>query len=882
MVPRWPLTGRGEELRIIREALCDDDRKGIVLAGLAGVGKTRLAHAASEAAAHAGWVVRRVAGTATARAITLGAFARWADDTDTSPSALARKVMAELAAGTGGAPLLVVVDDAHLLDDLSALVVHQLVLQDIARVIVTIRTGEAGPDAVTALWKDSLLPRLELQPLSRDESDHLLAIVLDGPLAVSCAERMWRLSRGNVLFLHHLVDHERESGRLAKIGDEWRWEGTPSASPSLIEVVERQIGAVPDEVRDVVDLVAIAEPIAREQLLTLADPAAIEAAEERELISAASTADNICVGHPLYSEIRLGRCGPTRLRRLRGQVATAMAQSADVDPLRLGMLWLESDLKPDAAVLFRGARVAVSRLDVRLAERLCRAAIAAQPSPEAQLLLTHILFVQEKGEAAREILDTLDSDDSAVPGFLDGVILRASVLMWLLQKPDEAVTLIEEAIRPGDDDRNHSLRTFRAVGHMMAGEPAEAIQALGAVDYDRLDGVGRVVGHTVETIAFGDMGCVQEASRSASAGYRVQAESPRDAIHFTGLAEFHAYALLAAGYVDEAVEVAKREYERCADFPGLSQWIALAALGTTAIGKGDLTAARRYFRSASEGFGDTGDTGGVFYRIRIPFTEALARSGDVEAAVAASRVTALSRHPTWKYLEPTYLLATAWVSAAQGRTSEARDITARAAQFARNHGQPAREVLCLQTAVQFGDTHCADRLAALAKQVEGPRGPLSARYARGLETADATGLDEVSRHFEAMGDVLAAADAAAQAASLHRRDGRIGSALTSSGRALLLAKQCGGAVSPALAAAKLPLPFTPREHEIIRLLSQGLSNKEIAGALSLSVRTVEGHVYQASTKIGISSRDELSALVRQFDEVDAPRSVPAGAGKRPP
>jgi DNA-binding CsgD family transcriptional regulator len=267
----------------------------------------------------------------------------------------------------------------------------------------------------------------------------------------------------------------------------------------------------------------------------------------------------------------------------------------------------------------------------------------------------------------------------------------------------------------------------------------------------------------------------------------------------------------------------------------------------------------------------------VFYRIRIPFTEALARCGDVDAAVAASRVTALSRHPTWKYLEPTYLLATAWVSAAQGRTSEACGITIRAAQFARNYGQPAREVLCLQTAVQFGDTRGADRLAELARQVEGPRGPLAARYARGLATADATGLDEVSRHFEEMGDVLAAADAAAQAASLHRRDGRLGSALTSSGRALLLAKQCGGAVSPALAAAKLPLPFTPREHEIIRLLSQGLSNKEIAAALSLSVRTVEGHVYQASTKIGISSRDELSALVRQFDEVDAPRSVPASA-----
>ncbi|HKP44147.1 helix-turn-helix transcriptional regulator [Mycobacterium sp.] len=869
MLERWPLTGRAEELRVIREALAGDERKGMVLAGLSGVGKTRLARAAADVVAQAGWVVRRVAGTATGRHVPLGAFARWADDSDTSPLALARKVLVELAAGSGGAPLLVVVDDAHLLDDLSALVVHQLVLQDMASVIVTIRTGEPAPDAVTALWKDGLLRRLELQPLSRNESDHLLTTVLDGPLAVGCAQRMWRLSRGNVLFLQHLVHHERETGRLARVDGEWRWKGTYSASPSLVELVEQEIGAVPDEVRDVVDLVAIAEPIGRELLMTLADPQAIEAAEQRELVNVASTGDAVCVGHPLYSEIRLSRCGPMRLRRLRGRVATAMAQADVGDPLRLGLLWLESDLSPDAAVLSRAARVAAARLDLRLAERLCREAIAAQPSPEAKLLLTHILFLQEKAEAAQEILDTLDSDELAVPGFLNGVILRAAVLMWPLQKADEAVTLIEAAMTSGDEDRNNSLRTFRAIGHVMAAEPAAALQAMAAVDYDRLDDVGRVVGHTVETIALGDLGLAQEATRSASAGYRVQAESPHDAIHGTGLAEFHAYALLAAGYVDDAVTVAKREFQRCADFPGMSQWMAFAALGITSIGSGDLNASLRYLRSASDGFGDSGDSGGVFYRIRIPQIEALARSGDVGAAVAAS--TAISRHPTWRYLESTYLLATAWVSAVQGRVSEARDICARAAEFARTHGQPAREVLCLQTAVQFGDADGADRLAELATQVEGPRAPLSARYARALASADAAGLDAASRDFEAMGDVLAAADAAAQAATLHRRDGHRGSALTSSGRAQLLAKQSGGAVSPALSAAKLPLPFTRREHEITRLLSHGLSNKEIAEALSLSVRTVEGHVYQASTKVGISSRSELSALVRQFDEVDAPR-----------
>lgn len=97
---------------------------------------------------------------------------------------------------------------------------HQLVLQDVASVITTVRTGEPTPDAVTALWKDSLLRRLELQPLSRNETGYLLQTVLDGRVSVDCAERLWKLSQGNVLFLRHLVEHEQGSGRLTLVNGE--------------------------------------------------------------------------------------------------------------------------------------------------------------------------------------------------------------------------------------------------------------------------------------------------------------------------------------------------------------------------------------------------------------------------------------------------------------------------------------------------------------------------------------------------------------------------------------------------------------------------------------------------------------------------------------
>lgn len=864
------MTGRAEELRVIGESLDGGEHRGMVVSGPAGVGKTRLARAAADEAARAGWSVRRIAGTATGQAVTLGAFARWVDDTDATPITLARKVLSGMSTDVGGAPLLVLVDDAHLLDDMSALIVHQLVLQDVACVIATIRTGEATPDAVRALWKDGLLPRLELQPLSRNESDLLLQSVLDAPVSKVCADRMWKLSRGNVLFLHHLVEPERESGRLACVDGEWHWAGTSSVSPSLVELVEQQIGAVPDEVREVVDLVATAEPLDRELLKVVADPQSIEAAEQRGLIAAPATADAVFVGHPLYGEIRLSQCGPLRLRRLRGRVAAAMAHTETADPLRLGLLWIESDLPPDAAILSRAAKISASRLDLGLAERLAKAAVAANAGPDAKLALARILVLHDKGEAAEEILDTLDSQEGVTSGFFDEAIVRAANLLWPQRNPVEARRVIDGAIALGNRDRNHALRTFLAVIEATAAEPDRTIQTMAAVDYDHLDGYASAVGFSTETIALGDVGRTEQANQRAAAGYRVLDETPDEySFHGTGLAEFHAYALLAAGYVDEAFAIAEREYQSRAEFPDMSRWLAIGALGMAALAKGDLDVAVRCLSAASNGLGGQNDISGMLYRFSIIHTEALARSGQVDAAVMFLEATRQIRHPSFLYVESGYLLATAWVSAVTGRVADAREASCRAAEFARSHGQLTREVLSLQAAIQFGDVRGAGRLAELATLVEGPRAPLSARYAYALADDDAAGLDAVSHDLEAMGDKLAAADAAAQAATSHRRTGRNGSALTASARAQLLAKTCGGALSPALAASRVPLPFTRREHEIASLVSRGLSNRDIAQATSLSVRTVEGHIYQASAKAGVSSRAQLSTLVQQFQAIGA-------------
>ena len=69
-----------------------------------------------------------------------------------------------------------------LLDDLSTFVLHQIVQRRAAKVVLTVRDGEPIPAAIQELWKDGQFDRLDLQPLSRDETTMLLSATLGGSL----------------------------------------------------------------------------------------------------------------------------------------------------------------------------------------------------------------------------------------------------------------------------------------------------------------------------------------------------------------------------------------------------------------------------------------------------------------------------------------------------------------------------------------------------------------------------------------------------------------------------------------------------------------------------------------------------------------------------
>ena len=68
-------------------------------------------------------------------------------------------------------------------------------------------------------------------------------------------------------------------------------------------------------------------------------------------------------------------------------------------------------------------------------------------------------------------------------------------------------------------------------------------------------------------------------------------------------------------------------------------------------------------------------------------------------------------------------------------------------------------------------------------------------------------------------------------------------------------------------APTLPNGLTEREAEVLRLIAGGLSNKDIAAELHLSVKTVSRHLSNIFTKIGVSSRAAATAFAFEHDVV---------------
>jgi DNA-binding CsgD family transcriptional regulator len=853
----WPLTGRDEEMRRIYDSVTSRDGSGIVLSGPAGVGKTRLAREAAVRAQRHGHRIHTISATASAQSIPLGAFTEFAATAGSDPLLRISAIVDAIAGPPAPTQPVVTVDDAHLLDHQSTLVVQQLITQRRARVILTIRHGETVPDAVRALWKDELLPLLQVQPLSAAEVTTLVESGLGGQVESSTAQRLWEHTHGNVLYLRQLLADEAAAGHIVRVSGVFVWTGTVAMSSTLAELVGASVGRQPQCVLVVVDALAVAGPL---DLPILADICGIDAVDAAQAAGVIVISDGDIQGptaqlaHPLYGEVRLSTASTLGLRHLRGKIAQALRNRSEsitvVDTVRVATLISRSDLTPSRDDLVAGSRAALELLDTATAEAMAAAAVAVEDTPTARWALFYAQVGAGHLTAALHTADALRTHTSN-PRFRALIDLRCAMAAATFGEIATMETHLARVSR--DDSARHGYRDYHkcvlGIAHAMRREWDDSITALESVSTDTADGAGRAA-LIVALAATGHISRTHDLFEQAWAVAR-NLPTPRS----YGLAEVYSLALEVGGELHRGDKLAARIAT-----PPLGHTQALGvralALGNIADAQGDLATSQRWLREAGAHFSSIEFSMLSGIRLR-PFRIGPRKAEDPDE-MPPSFVTANTAPLATAYEPP---ISKAWFSAQRGALTEAHHqlrADATAAAKSRAHGI---ELMLRQLATQLGDAEGANRLAELTRLVDGPRVKAAARHATAFAAGNADDVLGAATAYEAFGDRVAAADAAAQAACLYREQGRRGAAMTATAMSDRIAAETGQH-TPARSAITIPVPLTGRQREILALAATGLTNQQIADRLTMSVRTVEGHIFRATQRTGVAGRSELIALIQ--------------------
>ncbi|MFC0449791.1 helix-turn-helix transcriptional regulator [Rhodococcus jostii] len=864
MGPTWPLIQRQVEFDAITASLtARSGGCGVVLTGDPGVGKTTLARFATEALPGD---VKWVAGTESARSIPLGVFAHLVGaSTSRDPVAFLSAARQALLDNGHSRDLVVGVDDAHLLDQLSATFLHQLALDRAVHIVATVRNGEAVPDAITSLWKDGHLLRLELAPFSRDQSIELIESVLDGPLEGLSADMIWEASGGNALFVRHLVEGALEAGTLRRSGGVWQLRGRAAITSELASLLEHRIDQIPIDVLQALQLLTFCEPLDLDVLGQLAGEDSVEEAERRGLVRIVEDGHRLDVRytHPLFGEVIRRRVGRAAGRRLRGQLVEALSSRAVVGPanrIRLAELALDSDRSVNSELLVTAAEDAIGLANVPLGERLARAAFDETHGFEAADLLARALLWQGHATEAESLLL------SFAPDSLDQVQLvrwgtsRIANLFWASgesEKADEVLAVLRERVtHPSLVPIIEGIGSVCAVFENRPEEAAAAATAILAAD--------RVLPWAVEWAFFGGGLSLALMGRGGRVP-ELAARSAAVADQIDGLLRFPAghgeiLALTLTGRFDAAQRRAD-EYLSLASSGRYVAWgLANILVGTVELARGRFTDAAQRLEQAIAALdvGDTADAISWSFPAYIALGQAYAALGRVHEAehIITQAQARNGRHVA--VFGPQLELSKAWLAAARGETSRAVDLARSAANSACTAGQFGVEAVALHLATRFGDTSAASRLAELTTVCDGDLVAVAARQAAAVEEGDGCGVASAAAEFERIGALPDAADGYAWAAIAFTRAGDRRRSIECAAAAEALSARCDHMSSPALVEAAHPLPLTSREREVGSMVAAGLSNRQIADRLVVSVRTVEGHVYRACMKLDVADRNGLA------------------------
>jgi DNA-binding CsgD family transcriptional regulator len=913
-----PLRGRPAELASLHEHLTRL-RNGTgtrwLIEGGPGLGKSRLVQQARSAAQQAGFAVghgvAEPGDAAVPLAALMGALFEGPEplldrsalpDSHAPPEQrywLLQDIQALLEQAAMRQPVLICLDDLQWADNGTCAAVRSLPVRLASLPIgwvLALRPGEAGCDLGRGVER-TVLHRLGQAAVAEVAADVLGAAPDDALLALAEG------TQGNPFFLIELLTGLRDE-RLIDIRAGHATLVEARLPRRVRDSMRRRLGRMSPAARRVA---AVAASMGRRftvaQLAAVLDvPASTLLDPVQELIGSELLADDgemLTFTHDLNREAVRSSQPSSAVHALDRQVA-AMLLAANSLPVEVAVQLASSAAPGDqvAITTLMNASDALSSSDPGQAADLTRRALdlAAERHPLRGPLVARtaiLLHAAGRSEEARAFADgalrqTLPAEQEAE--------VRLSIASLFSLSPEARAESCRRALAlPGlPPDLRARLLAQLLYNLVVAGRPDQAEQQLDearqAVEATR-DSAARFTIELAEAMLHYTRGRFETALALVDAALRGSADAGEDPRR--RLAGYlRGTILIVMDRLDEALAVAT-EGIRSAQH-GRQAW-ALRLFETSRarqlLQRGQLAdavaALEGRFRPDDAHLVSLPDADAVVVLGRVALHTADQRQAELTSAVARrmlnSGVPGVERHAAWLLA----LQAHAAGDPAQARRwLAARGEQERLSVFPLVPLDPSDDPQLVRIAIASGDIELAESAAAGAERRHEinpgvPSAAASAAHARGLLAGDASLLARAVRLLEAGQRPLALASALEDLAVAETRAGRTGQAIAALDRALVIHAGCGArrdlarvrrrlrqlGVQRRLAAEPRPAhgwaAMTDSELAVVRLVADGLTNREVAERLYISPHTVDGHLRHAFEKLGINSRVTLTRIAAE-------------------
>jgi DNA-binding CsgD family transcriptional regulator len=804
-------------------------------------------------------------------------------------------------------PLLIAIDDAQWLDTASAAVLEFAARRTDSAPVAFLVAMRRDMDSRVPLSLDRALPddcllRVEIGPLSLGAMHRLLSVRLDRVVPRPILRRLHEVSGGNPFFALELARALERRGGRAEPG-----EALPER---LHELVAERLAALPDDALAVVQVAAALSNPTVGLVVAVAERGAssIDAAVEAQVIE--SEADRIRFTHPLLASGAYSALGPVARRALHARLAEAVDEPEE----RARHLALAAE-GVDAAVaaeLEEAAHLARARGAPAVAAELGEQARRLTPPEEVADALRRTMetagFHFEAGDAARSraLLEEAVGSSAHGPHRAEALKRLARALAFEADLPS-AADLYRRAIAEAADESSTRAEAEQglavALMRMLSNLPEAADHARTAAQLAERRGDDRALAEFLSTQALiegltGDPGAGRVMSRAVGVGKRIgdvrglhradflvglrgpfiaavlraftgdierartvveraraEAVEMGDEASLPLILRYLSYVELLAGNWRRSRGLASEGYEVAVQTGQASQQAVL--VGTSALVDAHLGRVEESRREAAEALALAAETGAMFARLLADSALGLLELSLGDPAAALERLEPLVqdleeaglREPAAARFVPDAIEAMLAVGRLGDAESLLRRFESRSARLDRTSARAvAARCRALLLAAGTDFEGALAHLEGALKQHQ--RAPIPFDSARTLVVLGATrrrarqkasaraALGAAAEEFDRLGAELWAREARAELA-------RIGGRPPSGGR------------------------LTPTQRRLAELVSEGLSNKEVAAALFVTPKTVETQLSRIYTKLGIHSRTELArSLAKRPDSVE--------------